>query len=206
MIGLGLGLRHHDRKKTKRSMSHHDTMTVTDNTHTDSALITPSIDELRAVPGGEGDHYFFLNHLASVKIRAGGSGTGMSLVEFTAPRGFGPPLHVHHEEDEILYVLDGEVRIGASEDSGPVLGAGGVASLPHGVPHTFQVISDGARMLTISSGRHNNPSFDRFVAALGVPADPTALPEPGPVDPAHVAAVCADHGMTVLGPPPPDLD
>lgn len=181
-------------------------MTATDNMHTRNVITTPSIDELQAVPGGEGDHYFFLNHLASIKVRAGGSGTGLSLVEFTAPRGFGPPLHVHHEEDEILYVLDGEVRLGGPENDGPVLATGGVASLPHGVPHSFQVVSDGARMLTISSGRRHNPSFDQFVTALGAPTDPAALPEPGPIDPGHVAAVCADHGMTVLGPPPPELD
>ena len=62
-------------------------------------------------PPDEGDHHFFLNHLATVKVGAGGSDSGLTLVEFVAPRGFGPPLHVHTEEDELMYVLEGEIRI-----------------------------------------------------------------------------------------------
>jgi hypothetical protein len=45
-----------------------------------------------------------------------------------------------------------------------------------------------------------------MVAALGVPTDPHALPEPQPIDPGAVAEVCAAHGITVLGPPPAPLD
>lgn len=193
-------------------------MTILSDTHSETTVddysapassgsaATASIDQLGAVATGDGDHYFFLNHLASVKVRAGNSDSGLSMVEFTAPRGFGPPRHVHNEEDELLYVVDGEIRVGDPEENGPVLSAGGVASLPHGIPHTFQVVSDEATFLTISSGRRQAPSFDRFVATMGAPVDPADLPDPSPIDPGHVAKVCADHGMNVLGPPPADLD
>ena len=52
-----------------------------------------TIESLQSVPADEGDHHFFLNHLATVKVGAGGSDSGLALVEFVAPRGFGPPLH-----------------------------------------------------------------------------------------------------------------
>ena len=46
-----------------------------------------------------------------------------------------------------------------------------------------------------------------LVAALGDPTDEPTLPEPADIDPAHVAAVCAQFGIEVLGPPPePILD
>src|SRR6187397_2825166 len=66
-----------------------------------------TIDSLQAVPAGQGDHHFFLNHLATVKVAAGESESGLALVEFLAPRGFGPPLHAHSEEDELMFVLEG---------------------------------------------------------------------------------------------------
>ena len=90
----------------------------------------PTIDDLLAVPAGAGDHYHFLNHLATVKIGAGDSRTGMNAVEFTAPRGFGPPLHVHTDEDEIMYVIDGRIRLDVGEEA-VYAESGTVVSLPH---------------------------------------------------------------------------
>ena len=163
------------------------------------------MNDLLAVPAGEGDHYHFLNHLATVKVAAGESDSGMSAVEFTAPRGFGPPLHVHNEEDELLYVIDGRIRLDVGDE--PVYAeTGTMVSLPHGIPHIFQVESETARFLTVTSGRQSAPSFDRFVSALGASTDLATLPFPTEIDPGHVAQVCAQHGIEVLGPPPAPLD
>lgn len=164
-----------------------------------------TIEQLAEIPEGSGVHHRFLNHLATVKVGAGDSRSGMNAVEFHAPRGFGPPLHVHREEDELMYVIDGRVRLEFGDET-VLAEAGSVVSLPSGVPHTFQVESETARMLTVAAGRSSAPSFDRFVATLGEPTDDARIPEPGDIDPGHVAAVCADHGMEVLGPPPGPLD
>ncbi|TDT14526.1 quercetin dioxygenase-like cupin family protein [Ilumatobacter fluminis] len=164
-----------------------------------------SIDRPGHLATGDGDHRWFLNHLATVKVTAGDDGPKMSAVEFTAPRGFGPPLHVHQDEDEIMYVLEGEIRLDLG-DTSQIATAGSVVSLPHGVPHVFQVESDQARFLTVTSGGKAHPTFDRFVQELGVETDPTNLPAPGEIDPGHVAQVCAMHGIEVLGPPPAPLD
>lgn len=165
-----------------------------------------TIDSLQAVPAGQGDHRFFLNHLATVKIGAGGSDSGLALVEFVAPRGFGPPLHVHTEEDEAMYVLSGEIRLDLDDGTTALVTAGCAVALPHGRPHTWQVTSDEARFLTINAGRRRSASFDQFVTALGTPADPAALPGAAEIDPDHVASVCAAHGIDVIGSPPPPLD
>ena len=177
------------------------TTTHTTTTHTST---NPTMTTLEAVEPGGGDHRFFLNHLASVKVSAGESATQMSAVEFTAPRGFGPPLHAHLEEDEIMYVLDGDIRVDLGEES-QVVTTGAVVSLPHGIPHIFQVLSEEARFLTVTSGSKEHPTFDAFVRALGVPTDPSALPAPVEIDPGRVAQVCAEHGIEVLGPPPAPL-
>lgn len=170
-----------------------------------STIDAPTIQTLDVIPAGAGDHRFFLNHLATVKVGAGESSSGLTAVEFAAPRGFGPPLHVHHEEDEIMYVIDGQIRVDLG-DSSIEATAGTVVSLPHGVPHVFQVESPTARFLTVTAGRRAAPSFDQFVRALGTPTDPMFLPGPTDIDPGHVARVCAEHGIEVLGPPPAPLD
>lgn len=163
--------------------------------------IQPSV---RAVPAGTGEHHHFLDHLATVKVRSTDIASGMNVVEFTAPRGFGPPLHAHAEEDEIMLVADGEVRLRAG-DVEALATAGNVTVLPAGIPHTFQVVSPTARFITISAGRAEQPSFDTFVRTLGRPVDDPSTIEPEGIDPGHVAAVCAAHGIEVLGPPPAPL-
>lgn len=68
--------------------------------------------------------------------------------------------------------------------------------------HQFQIRSESARVLQMSTPAQ----FERFVAALGRPTDEPLLPVPEAVDPAHVAEVCAQFSIEVLGPPPPPLD
>ncbi|MEU9113043.1 cupin domain-containing protein [Streptomyces sp. NPDC048483] len=61
------------------------------------------------------------------------------------------PPHIHHDADEILYILEGEMEVdinGATHR----LTAGTCALLPHGVPHALRNASQPpARCLQISS-------------------------------------------------------
>lgn len=155
------------------------------------------------VPRDGGDHLHFLNHLATVKVTGSSSGS-MSVVEFTAPRGFGPPLHQHRDEDELFYVIDGEMT---ARFGGETLeaGTGSCFLLPAGKPHTFQIVSDVARLLTIAAKTGNPATFDRMVTALGVPTAEPSLPKPWPIDPEEVGRACAEHGIDIVGPPPAPL-
>ena len=60
-----------------------------------------------------------------------------------APRE-GPPLHVHGDEDETLYVLEGEVRFKLGDEL-YVGGPGAFAFVPRGTSHTFQNVGDALR-------------------------------------------------------------
>jgi quercetin dioxygenase-like cupin family protein len=165
---------------------------------------TASTRAPEVIAPGSGHHLHFLNHLATVKVRGGGDGA-LSVVEFTAPRGLGPPLHRHDDEDELFVVLRGEVAFHTGDDR-PMVGEGGIAFLPHGIPHTFQVHSDTATFVCVTGSRVRAPRFDRMVTTLGVQTAAASLPEPVPIDPGRVADVCLDHGIQVLGPPPAPLD
>lgn len=164
----------------------------------------PSTDQPFVLPFGEGEHRSFLNHLATTKIAAD-SGASMNVIEFTQPRGFGPPLHVHEHEDELMVILEGEIAF-RSGDQETIAGAGATAWLPHGVPHTFQVLSDEARCLVVTAANDGPLQFENFVEELGEALDEPVLPQPGPVDPEAVAIAGARNGLTLLGPPPAPLD
>lgn len=107
-----------------------------------------------------------------------------------APHG-GPPLHVHHEQDEALHVVTGrfKVRIGDREH---MLEPGGFAYLPAGLAHAFLNLTDQSGELIIvftPAGGH------RFFEELGPAARAAER------DREQIAAIFERHGMTLLGPP-----
>lgn len=150
---------------------------------------------------GEGEHFHLLDTVYTAKISSEQSRGAITAMEFVAPRNFGPPLHRHDAEDELLYLLDGEVWFSCG-DVEALHSAGAVVWLPRGLPHTFQVRSETARLFHVSTPAQ----FERFVAALGRRTDDPALPEPEEIDPAHVAEVCRQFDIEVLGPPPEPVD
>lgn len=151
----------------------------------------------------EGEYFHFLNNLATIKIPAGGN-RSMSVVEFVAPQGFGPPLHNHTDEDELFVVFDGELEFHTGGTT-IVGGAGSCAFLPRAIPHTFQVMSKTARFMNVTASTTTVPRFDQMVSALGTPSERPTMPEPGPIDPGRVAEVCRRHGIDIVGPPPPPI-
>jgi quercetin dioxygenase-like cupin family protein len=122
-----------------------------------------------------------------------GDDTGGALDYFVvevAPHG-GPPLHVHHRQEETLHVLAGrfKVRIG---DVTSVLERGGFAFMPAGIPHAFLNLTDEPAEVVVvyaPGGGH------RFYEELG------PLTRDGEPSREDVAACFERHGMTLLGPP-----
>ena len=171
--------------------------TTSHNTNTETG------QQVTILARDEGRHIHVLNNLATIKVspEAGGS---MSVVEFSANRGFGPPLHSHRDEDELVVVLEGEVAF-RSGDTEVIATEGASAYLPHGIPHTFQVLSPTARMLTVTSSAEATPQFDQMMVELGIPAPAPTIPEDMEIDPGNVALVGAAHGVDILGPPPAPL-
>lgn len=147
----------------------------------------------------EGEAFWFVGSLATVKAPSAKSRGQMSLVEFLNPPGFAAPLHRHTDEDEAFYILSGRAEFrcdGQALQGGP----GDFIFLPVGLPHTYVVGEDEPlRVLTFTAA----PSaFDEFVAQAGDPASERRLPGPGPVDPAALAQTAAQYGIEILGPPP----
>ena len=117
----------------------------------------------------------------------------LGLIEQIVPPGFGSPFHVHHNEDESFYVLDGQIRFFSGGESW-VLGPGGFAFLPRGIPHGFRTEADVASrsLLLVTPG-----GFDQFVAELS-----STEPPAGPPDMALLVQTAARYGIEILGPLP----
>src|SRR5579875_1631173 len=105
----------------------------------------------RHIPAIEGQPVWFTNNLMVLKATAQSTGGAYGLIESLAPAGFGPPLHVHHREDEAFWILEGHLTVRCGEQTFAA-GPGTYTFLPRGIPHTFAVEGDSpARILSICS-------------------------------------------------------
>lgn len=150
-----------------------------------------------ALAPGEGDGLWFFNGLFTVK--AGGPDTreAFTLIETQLPPGGGAPPHIHHDEEEGFYILDGQVSITCGEQTWTA-GPGSFAMLPRGIPHSFSVSSrSDARMLQITSPAQ----FERFAAEMGEPARSMTMPEPAEVDVPKLLSIVPKYGIEMLPPP-----
>lgn len=107
-----------------------------------------------------------------------------------APKG-GPPLHVHHKQEETIHVLKGTFKVRIGEEDF-LLNAGGFAYLPSNVPHAFLNLTDetGEVIVVYTPGGGH-----KFYEELG------PMTRGGVHDRQAIAAVFARHDMTLLGPP-----
>ena len=140
---------------------------------------------------------WFIDGLVHIRVSGEETNGQYSLLENHVPRGDMPPLHVHHEEDEVFHVLEGETTLFVPGRA-VRLTAGETFRAPRGIPHTYRVESPTARLLVFCSPAR----FDGFVRAVSERAPAEELPPPGrPFDPDSFAATAAEYGIELLGPP-----
>lgn len=100
------------------------------------------------------------------KLTAAQTGGAYYLCETILGPERGTPLHIHNFEDEVIYVLEGEIHIRLDNDKLQAP-AGGVVHLPKKIPHAFQnPLSTPLRILVcaIPGGLENY--FNEVEAAL----------------------------------------
>jgi quercetin dioxygenase-like cupin family protein len=159
----------------------------------------------QATPGfllneNEGEAFWLLGMLETIKISGKDTNGQYGLIELVVPEGVGSPWHVHPEEDEWFYVLEGEVTVWVA-DTRHSLKAGSFAFGPKGVPHTFYVESGEARFLVGFSPM----DFEGFLREVGEPAPERVVPPPLDEHPEmeRLAPIAERNGMKILGPPGP---
>src|SRR5262249_35648645 len=131
-----------------------------------------------ALAAGAGTTRTWFNSLLTLKA----SSEDIGVTEVFIRPGDEPPFHVHKNEDEWFYVLEGEVtlHVVGQKQVGRI---GAFVSFPRGIPHTFTVESTRARFLVI-----NTPGgFERMF-------------ELAPKTPEDAVRTLTEFGIEVVGP------
>src|SRR5712691_333686 len=162
-----------------------------------SATASTAVNPI-ALRQDEGEALWFLGVLATIKASGESTQGRVAVIEHLAPQGSGSPLHVHHNEDEWFYVIEGELTfwVGGQTIAAP---AGAFVYGPREIPHTFTVTSSQARFLLVTEPA----GFENFMRAVGRPAPTLTIPPPAapPSDLAPLVAAAAEYRNEILDPP-----
>lgn len=107
------------------------------------------------------------------------------------PAGNGPPLHIHHLQDESFYILAGQYKFQCGEETFH-LKAGDFACLPAKVPHAFINISDElGRLVVVTTPGGGHKFYEEY----------GPLARSGHPDREVISQLFEKHNCTLVGPP-----
>lgn len=129
---------------------------------------------------------------ATLVVKGDPAALGLLLGEHVVPPGYVVPPHVHAEEDEVFYVLAGELTLLDGAGQRRLLRPGGTAHLPAGSRHGFR--NDTAApvrfLVMLRPGRQSMEMFRHFDragrSALG-----------GGLTPQEIVAIGAQYGVSM---------
>jgi quercetin dioxygenase-like cupin family protein len=151
----------------------------------------------RVLGAEEGEAFWFFGGLLIIKTSALEPGGRYALTEQLLSRGTATPLHRQPEDDESFYVLEGELTFYLEGGQPMLASAGSFVHAPAGAAHAYQVDSETARILTVTTAQH-----ERFFRAASDPAQARAIPPQAQPDMEKVMAAAQEYGVEILGPPP----
>ena len=123
-----------------------------------------------------------------VVVKASADRTGGALTVFEENEPVDTPLHVHENEDELFYVLEGEHVFQVGEEQFRV-GPGGLVFAPRGVPHAQRrVVPRTGRILVLTSPAGLEGFFRELADA----------DRAGALGPEAYASASKKHGVTWL--------
>jgi quercetin dioxygenase-like cupin family protein len=157
------------------------------------SIKTPTTAKAARVAHGEdriGEHHTIGVSSTDFKVLTPDSGGGLFIMEHTNRKKGGPPRHLHHNEDEWFYVLEGQyvAEIGSEHFQ---LNPGDSILGPREVPHVWAFVGDTAGKLLVAFAPANKmEAFFRDNAKRRKDGD-------------HIsdAQVYRAYGLELLGPP-----
>ena len=129
------------------------------------------------------------------------TGGAFALVDERAPRGMSVPLHLHRQDMESFYVLEGEITLYIGDQPGVRAGAGSFAHVPGGAAHGFRIESETARYLILTTPRHG-----QFYRAITLPSQPGGRPPLESIDGPQIHEAAQEYGIEFVGQLPDDGD
>jgi mannose-6-phosphate isomerase-like protein (cupin superfamily) len=148
---------------------------------------------LVTLPGQEPVWNMAPGRIATLKLLNEQTGQSVMAFEEVAPAGTETPLHLHHDSDEVMFILSGEFsfKIGDEFSTG---GPGTCAFMPRGVPHAWKNSgSEAGRAFFIYTPGQAGKLFEEM-RRIQRPVPTAADPE--------IAEIFRRHGWEIVGPPP----
>jgi quercetin dioxygenase-like cupin family protein len=132
---------------------------------------------------------------------AGGADTdgAFDLVESKMKKGTEPPPHIHDREDELFYILSGELKVFADAQVFTVT-AGESVFLPKQLPHAYLIQSDECHLLALMTPG----GFLNAINKMNAPARKLEIPSDmetyATADLTATMAVFIKYGVRMLSP------
>jgi quercetin dioxygenase-like cupin family protein len=154
-----------------------------------------------ALSQGDGKAIWFLGALATIKASSEQTQSAFALQEHVYAPGLEPPLHLHRQQDEAFYVLEGALTVWCGDQTWSVA-AGSFALLPRGLAHGFKVEGTTPVKMLVLTFPGGPAGFEHFVEEMGEPAKALTLPPPEPPDLAKLQALTSKYRIELVGPAP----
>lgn len=137
--------------------------------------------------------FYFDVGLGSVCLSGRDTGGAYCLLEVSLAPGMSVPRHMHTREDEVYFVLAGELEVTVGEKTF-VLQPGDTLLAPRDIPHQLRNsgnLTNHYLLLFSPSG------FEEFITATAVPAPDNAVAptEPPAIAVHNVLKLAADYGI-----------
>jgi quercetin dioxygenase-like cupin family protein len=143
--------------------------------------------------------YYVGGNLFSFLSESKDTGGAYAMVDSSMPASAGAPPHTHTREDEIFIILEGEVEF-TSGGIVTLAKAGDHVFQPRGVTHSFRVLSNGARALTIWTPGGLEAAFKQIAVRAKSLELPSNVPPMTPADLGRIAKIFAKYGYTFAAP------
>lgn len=148
------------------------------------------------INAGEGRIHGHINlkgvnsNVLDVKISGSDTDNSLAIFEQTSlSQGKGTPLHIHLEQDEIFYVLEGAYYFKVGDETYN-LSVGDSIFLPRKVPHAWSQISEKGKMMVTLQPAGKLENF--FVSMSALDHEPSLE---------EIKQLFAENEMQVVGPP-----
>jgi quercetin dioxygenase-like cupin family protein len=147
-------------------------------------------------PSGTGDLFWGPGDMYRFLVTGEETGGAYFAMEAFVPPGGGPPPHIHRNEDETFYVVDGDVEF-LLGDRIVTAGPGDFVNVPRGEVHRFHNAGAASARLILTFTPANIEHF--FEETLERVLDPSQSP-PDNIDEvaARYAAAAPKYGMEFL--------
>ena len=104
------------------------------------------------------------------------------------------PLHLHRDDMESFYVVEGEITIFLGDQPGIRATAGSFAHVPGGTVHGFRIESETARYLILTTPRHGE-----FYRAITSRSQSGGLPPVESLTGSQIHEAAQEYGIEFVG-------